>query len=58
MKEMEKKALLFAEKHGIVDYILTGNKMVYYETWGEEGTYKCTVDLVSMKEKRSLIQKI
>ena len=55
MGEMEKKALLFAEKHGIVEYTVIANKMVFFETWGTEGTYQCTVDLVTLKEKRVLI---
>jgi hypothetical protein len=54
MTTFENKALLYAEKHGIIDYVTKGSKMVYSEYFYGEGTYQCTVDLNTMKEKRVL----
>lgn len=50
-----KKADLYAEKYGIVDYKVEGNKMIYYEKFSKEETYKAEVNLDTMKETRKLI---
>ncbi|MCK2000845.1 hypothetical protein MZM54_05505 [[Brevibacterium] frigoritolerans] len=54
MKNYEFVALLFAEKHGIIDYKVNGSKMNYKETFNGEGTYDCEVDLNTMEETRKL----
>jgi hypothetical protein len=54
MNGYEHKALLYAEKYGIIDYVVDGDKMVYYEVWGKD-KYECTVDLDVMKEARKLV---
>jgi hypothetical protein len=46
----ELKALLFAEKYGIIDYKVEGNKMTYEEYFYNEGRFLHTVDLDTMKE--------
>lgn len=50
-----KKADLYAEKYGIVDYMVEGNLMTYYEKFSKEETYKAEVNLDTMKETRKLI---
>lgn len=58
MTKWEEKALLFAEKYGIVEYDVIGDKMIYFERFleGEWITYKATVDLKTMKETRVVVQ--
>ena len=53
-----KKALLYAEKYGIIDYEIIDGIMVYKETFSIEGTYLCEVDLNTMKETRKLIKQL
>lgn len=49
----EEKALLYAEKYGIVDYEVKGNQMIYFESFPLENTiYKAVVNLDTMQEKR------
>lgn len=52
-REYEQKALLYAEKHGIIDYKVATDKMYYKEVYSNEGMYQCTVDLNAMKEYRT-----
>jgi hypothetical protein len=52
--DYEHNALLYAEKYGIVEYVVDGDKMVYHESWGRD-TYRCVVDLNTMNEKRELV---
>lgn len=49
----EQKALQVAEKHGIIEYQVKGNEMIYFEKWSD-GTWKCVIDLNTMKEIRTL----
>lgn len=58
MTKWEEKALLFAEKYGIVEYDVIGDKMIYFERFleGEWITYKTTVDLKTMEETRKAIK--
>ena len=52
----EDKATQYAEEHGIIEYIVHGNKMTYYANYPaymSEGrrTYKIVVNLDTMKEE-------
>ena len=56
MKSNNDKAIHYAEEHGVVDYVVHGNKMVYYANYPaylSEGrrTYKIVVNLDTMKEE-------
>ena len=58
----EQKALLYAEKYGILDYKIKGNRMIYYANYPEHlseprKTYKVTVRLDTMKEERQRLTK-
>lgn len=46
------KALLYAEKYGIIEYEVKGSAMTYEEDCGREGIYLCTVNLNAMTEVR------
>lgn len=49
----ELKALLYAEKYGVIEYCVEGNRMIYYSSYPmEHMTYKSAVDLDSMEETR------
>ena len=51
-------ALMLAEKWGVIEYRVKGNKMVFYSSWpGEHSTVKCVVDLDTMKETRHTIKR-
>lgn len=52
--DYEHRALLFAERYGIVEYKIKSNIMIYYEVFYEpnKSKYKCMVDLKTMKETR------
>lgn len=54
--DYEHKALLYAEKYGIVEYEVNDDIMSYYEVIDEGkdelSVYNATVDLNTMKEKR------
>ena len=57
----ENKALQFAEKHGIIDYKVKGNKMIFYEIFHTDSTltkkikYKVVIDLRTMTETRKAL---
>ena len=54
----EQKALLYAEKHGIIEYHVEGNKMIYYSSFPlEHSTIEAVVDLDTMTEKRKYLPK-
>jgi hypothetical protein len=54
----EQKALLFAEKYGIIEYKVRKDKMIYYTSYPmEHMTYKCIVDLKIMKEARTHLKR-
>lgn len=49
----EQKALLYAEKHGIIEYHVEGNKMIYYSSFPlEHSTIEAVVNLDVMTEER------
>lgn len=51
IKGYELKALQFAEKHGVIEYVVKGNKMIFYTSYeAEMRTYKSVVNLDTMKE--------
>lgn len=58
MNVYEHKALLYAEKHGIIEYHVIGNEMIYYSSFPlEHRTIKATVNLDIMAEKREYLPK-
>ena len=58
MNEYEQKALLYAEKHGIIEYHIDENKMVYYSSFPlEHSTIEAVVDLDTATEKRRYLPK-
>jgi hypothetical protein len=46
----EEKALLYAEKYGIIDYIIQGFKMVWVEKFYNEGTFTHVLNLDTYDE--------
>ena len=61
-KRKELIALQYAERHGILDYKVKGNRMIYYANYPSylsepRKTYKVTVRLNTMKEERQLLTK-
>jgi hypothetical protein len=50
----EHKALLFAEKYGIIKYEVKDHYMIFEESFPTEGTYICRVNLKTMSEERKL----
>ena len=58
LSENEQKALLYAEKHGIIEYHVEGNKMIYYSSFPlEQSTIEAVVDLDVMTERRKYLQR-
>lgn len=58
----EDKALLYAEEHGIINYKVKGNRMIYYHNYpaylnNPPYTVKYTVRLDTMKEERKVLKK-
>jgi hypothetical protein len=50
----EIEAIKYAERHGICEYHLQGDKMVYYTSWPiERRTYKAVVNLDTQEETRT-----
>lgn len=58
--DYKQKALLYAEKYGIVEYSVNGNTMEYYEIIdeGQEelSVYNAKVNLDTMKEERMQVK--
>ena len=56
ISENEQKALLYAEKHGIIEYHVDGNKMIYYSSFPlEHSTIEAVVNLdIGTEERRYL----
>ena len=51
MTEYQKKALTYAENHGIIEYDVNGKLMEYMSFYGQdEGWWYVVVDLDSMRE--------
>ena len=58
----EDKAIEYCEKHGVIDYKITPTLLIYYANYPaylyeKRRTYKVTVDLSTMEEKRTLLKK-
>ena len=58
----EDKATQYAEQHGIIEYTVSGNKMVYYANYPaylseQRRTYKIVVNLDTMKETRTHLKR-
>lgn len=56
------RAIEYAEKHGILDFNVKGNRMIYYANYPaylaeSDRTYKVTVRLDTMREERQLLNK-
>ena len=56
MEHYKTKADCYAEEHGIVEYTISGNKMIYYTNYPtylseQRRTYKIVVNLNTMKEE-------
>lgn len=49
----ENKAVSYAERYGIIEYRVSKNEMIYYQTYPTGGTYDVRVNLDTMKETRS-----
>ena len=61
-EQKEQRAIEYAEEHGIIDYKINGNRMIYYANYPPyiaepNRTYKVTVRLNTMKEERQLLNK-
>ncbi|MBU3186619.1 hypothetical protein [Clostridium estertheticum] len=54
----DNKALIFAEKYGVIEYKVINSKMIFYTNYPQEhSTYKCTVNLKSMLETRKALKR-
>ena len=51
-KDYEHEALIRAEKIGVYEYEVKGNKMIYISYFGSEGFYKVTHNLDTHEETR------
>lgn len=56
-KSYEDKAIEYCEKYGIIQYKISNGTLVYYANYpaylgSKKRTYKVTVDLDNMEEKR------
>lgn len=52
MKDYDYKALRYAEIYGIIEYRVEGNKMIYTESYPNEGTFEHKVNLDEWEEKK------
>lgn len=51
-KDYTQVAIAYAEKYGILEWTIKGNKMVYYRNYHyERNTYKIVVNLDTQKEE-------
>lgn len=54
----DERAVRYAEQHGIIEFCVEGNTMIFYTSFPmEEMTYKATVDLNQLKETRKAMGK-
>lgn len=52
----EFKALLYAERFGIIEYKVERNKMIYFEVFSKDTVYKAIVDLDKLMEEKRIKQ--
>ena len=58
VKHYEYIALLYAEKHGIIEYYIKNNTMIYYSSFPiEHKTVKAVVNLDTLKEERKYLSR-
>lgn len=58
MNNYKNKALRYAERHGVIEYHVDGEQMVYYTSFPREHmTYKAVVNLTAMKEIRQAMNR-
>ena len=58
----EERAIEYCEKYGIVQYSVKGSQLLYYANYpaylsNSRRSYKVVVDLKTMKETRTLLQR-
>lgn len=57
MKDYTHEAILYAEDHGIIEYHVKGNKMIYYSSFPmERSTIRAVVNLDTWHEERKYIK--
>lgn len=67
--DYEKKARIYAERHGIISYKISGRFLIYYQNYNNNEfingkwrknptTYKRTVDLANMTVKSEQLQRM
>lgn len=61
-RNYEDDALLYAERHGILDYKVKGSSMIYYANYPKylaepRRTYKVTYNLKTRTETRTLLKR-
>ena len=59
---LKAKAIEYCEKHGVIDYKITPTQLIYYANYPaylyeKRKTYKVTLDLYTMEEKRTLLKR-
>lgn len=53
LEEKAKRAVAYAERHNICDYVIKGNRMIYYANYPETATtFKVIVRLNTMETER------
>lgn len=58
----QSKAIQYCEKYGVIDYKITPTQLIYYANYpaylyDKRRTYKVTIDLSTMQEKRTLLKR-
>lgn len=58
MSDYKNKALCYAERHGVIEYHVDGEQMIYYTSFPcEHMTYKAVINLNAMKEIRQAMSR-
>ncbi len=60
-KLFEDKADIYCEEHGIIEYQVSGTKLIYYANYPKylsekRRTYRVEIDLNTMEETRKLVR--
>lgn len=57
MNDYEEKALRYAERHGVIEYKVKRNKMLYYTSCPQEHlSHRVTINLDTMEDKREKLK--